>query len=232
MLVKDIMTRTVITVSKSTPVEEIAKLLLARHVSGVPVVDDTGRVLGLVSEGDLMRRVADPAKPRRSWWLELFSNPAGDAADYIRTHGRNAADIMTKDVITVAEDTPVGEVARILEVEHIKRVPVLKSGKLIGIVSRSNLLQAMASTAPPAAVVGAEDSELRDLILQELSKVPGVDVSLVNVIVTDGKTSVWGTVNTDLQQDAARLAVEAVVGEGNADMQLRPIPAWSYGYGI
>uniref|UniRef100_UPI00404762E2 CBS domain-containing protein n=2 Tax=Yoonia sp. TaxID=2212373 RepID=UPI00404762E2 len=232
MLVKDIMTQSVITVSKSTPVEEIAKLLLARHVSGVPVVDDTGRVLGLVSEGDLMRRVVDPAKPRRSWWLELFSNPTGDAADYIKTHGRIAADIMTKDVITVTEDTAVGEVARILEVEHIKRVPVLKGGKLVGIVSRSNLLQAMAATPPPVALVGAADGELRDRILEELSKVPGVEVSLVNVIVKDGKTSVWGTVNTELQQDAARLAVEAVVGAGNADMQLRPIPAWSYGYGI
>tara|TARA_R110002124_G_scaffold106374_1_gene258044 strand:- start:3026 stop:3724 length:699 start_codon:yes stop_codon:yes gene_type:complete len=232
MLVKNIMTLNVITVSKSTPVEEIAKLLLERNISAVPVVDDAGRVLGLVSEGDLMRRVADTARPRRSWWLELFSNPQSDAANYIKSHGRNAADIMTKDVITVAEDTSVGDAARILETEHIKRVPVLKSGKLIGIVSRSNLLQTMASTPPAVAMFGVEDGALRDLIFQELSKVPSFEISLVNVIVKDGKTSVWGTVNTDLQQEAARLAVEAVVGEGNADMQISLMPVQSYGYGI
>jgi len=232
MQVKDVMTRDVATVTGMTPVEEIAKLLLARHVSAVPVVDDSGVVLGLVSEGDLMRRVADPDKPRRSWWLELFADPHQGAVDYIKTHGRTAADVMTPDVISVAGDTPVGEVARLLEKKRIKRVPVLRDGKLVGIASRSNLLQAMASAPPSETESGLQDGVLRDRILLELAEVPGIPVSLVNVIVRDGKASVWGTVDSDFEENAVRLAIESVVGAGKADLQLGRLTAWAYGYGI
>ena len=232
MQVKDVMTRDVVTVTGMTPVEEIAKLLLARHVSAVPVVDDAGTVLGLVSEGDLMRRVADPDKPRRSWWLELFADPHQSVADYIKTHGRTAADVMTPDVISVAGNTPVGEVARLLEKKRIKRVPVVRDGKLVGIVSRSNLLQALASAPPSEPESGQEDGVLRDRIMLELAEVPGIQVSLVNVIVRDGKTSVWGTVDSDFEENAVRLAVESVVGAGKADLQLGRLTAWAYGYGI
>jgi CBS domain-containing protein len=232
MQVKDIMTRDVITVTGQTPVEEVAKLLLARHVSAVPVVDDSGAVVGLVSEGDLMRRVADPEKQRRSWWLELFADPHSDVSDYIKTHGRTAADVMTQDVLTVSEGTPVSDVARILETNHIKRVPVLTDGKLVGIVSRSNLLQALALAPPTKPAAGDEDRVLRERILQKLAEVPGIQVSLVNVIVSDGKASVWGTVDSKFKQEAVRLAVESVVGEGMADLQLGLLPAWSYGYGL
>ncbi|NOX40171.1 MAG: CBS domain-containing protein [Alphaproteobacteria bacterium] len=232
MQVKDIMTRDVVTVSGKTSVEEIAKLLLARHVSAVPVVDESGAVLGLVSEGDLMRRVADPDKQRRSWWLELFSDPHASAADYIKTHGRIAADVMTREIITVTEDMRVGEVAHILETARIKRVPVLRDGELVGIVSRANLLQALALTPPPEPGTGVEDRLLRERILLELAGVPGIQVSMVNVIVRDGIASVWGTVDSDIEQEAVRLAVESVVGEGNAKLQLGRIQAWSYRYSI
>ena len=232
MQVKDVMTRDVATVTGKTPVEEVAKLLLKRHVSAVPVVDDAGAVLGLVSEGDLMRRVADPEKPRRSWWLELFSDPSGSAADYVKTHGRTAADVMTAKPVTVTEDATVGEVARLLETKRIKRVPVLRDGKLVGIVSRANLVQALASMPLPAPEKAVEDKVLRERILQELEGVPGIQVSLVNVIVHDGKVSVWGTVDSDFEEKAVRIAVETVTGPGKAEFQLGRMPAWSYGYGI
>ena len=232
MQVKDIMTQNVVTVTAKSPVEEIAKLLLARHVSAVPVVDESGAVLGLVSEGDLMRRVADKDKPRRSWWLEFFADPSNDAADYIKTHGRTAADIMTRDVVSVTEDMAMSEVARVLESARIKRAPVLRDGKLVGIVSRANLLQALASAPPPEPDAGAEDRVLRERILQELADVPGIRVSLINVIVRDGTASIWGTVDSDFEENAVRLAVESVVGEGNAELRLGQLPAWSYGYGI
>lgn len=232
MQVKDVMTRDVATVTGETAVEEVAKLLLKRHVSAVPVVDDAGAVLGLVSEGDLMRRVADPEKPRRSWWLELFSDPRGSAADYVKTHGRTAADVMTANPVTVTEDTTVGEVARLLETKRIKRAPVLRDGKLVGIVSRANLVQALASMPPRAPEKAVEDKVLRERILQELEGVPGIQVSLVNVIVHDGKVSVWGTVDSDFEENAVRIAVESVAGPGKAEFHLGRIPAWSYGYGI
>lgn len=232
MQARDVMTRDVVTVTGKTPVEDVAKLLLARHVSAVPVVDDAGAVLGLVSEGDLMRRVANPETPRRSWWLELFADPRGSVADYIKTHGRTAADVMTVKIHSVTEDTPVGEVARVLESARIKRVPVLRDGKLAGIVSRANLLQALAAAPTPAPQSEIEDRVLRDRILLALAEVPGIQVSLVNVIVRDGIASVWGTVNSEFEERAVRLAVESVVGEGKSELQLGRIPAWSYGYGI
>jgi len=232
MQVKDIMTRDVVTVAGKIPVEEVAKLLLARHISAVPVVDDNGSVLGLVSEGDLMRRVADSGKRRRSWWLELFSDPRGDAADFVKTHGRTASDVMTRDVVSVTEDMDVAAVARLLETSRIKRVPVLRDGKLVGIVSRGNLLQAMASNPPPKPQSEVEDRVLRERILQELASVPGIQVFLLNVIVSDGSASVWGSVSSDFEHEAVRLAVESVVGEGKADLQMGRLPAWSYGYGL
>jgi len=232
MQVKDVMTRGVVTVTAATTVPDIAKLLLERHVSAVPVVDEAGALLGLVSEGDLVRRVVDADRPRRSWWLELFSDPHVQAADYVKTHGRTAADIMTRDIVTVTEDTPVGEVARILETARIKRVPVLRDGELVGIVSRANLLQALASAPPRAPETGVEDRVLRERILQELAEVPGIQASLVNVIVRDGIASVWGAVDSDFEHEAVRLAVEAVVGADRIDLHLGRIPGWTYGYSI
>jgi len=123
-------------------------------------------------------------------------------------------------------------VARILEAARIKRVPVLRDGELVGIVSRANLLQALASAPPPEPEAGVKDRVLRERILQDLAGVPGIQVSLVNVIVCDGIASIWGTVDGDFEQEAIRLSVEAVVGEGRAELRLGRIPAWSYGYSI
>ncbi|MBI1220830.1 MAG: CBS domain-containing protein [Rhodobacteraceae bacterium] len=225
----DVMTKKVITVTGQTPVEEVAKVLLDHHVSAVPVIDAAGAVLGIVSEGDLMRRLAEPEAPRRSWWLELFAGSGYDPADDAKRHGRTAADVMTSNVQTVAEDTALADVARLLETRRIKRVPVLRDGKVVGIVSRANLLQAMASAPPPEETPGVEGRVQRERILEELAKVAGIRVSLVNVIVRDGQANVWGAVESDVEENAVRRAVESVVGEGNAQVMLGRIPPWSYG---
>lgn len=232
MLVKDVMTKNVVTVTPETPVEAIAGLLLDHHISGVPVVNADGGVVGLVSEGDLMRRIAAPDAPRRSWWLELFAGSGFTAADYVKTHGTKARDVMTRDVASVPEDMPIGEVARMLEKRRIKRVAVLRDGKLAGIVSRANLLQGLAALPATRPETGADDQVLRARIFEALADVPGISASFINVIARDGQVSIWGVVDSEFEENAVRIAAESVVGEDHVDMQMGRLPAWSYGYGI
>ena len=151
MKAKDIMTTPVVTIEPDTTVREIAALLLERRISGVPVVE-AGRLVGLVSEGDLLHRHeigTDRDRPTRSWWLSLID---GDPcpAEYVKSHARRARDIMTRDVISVAEDAPIAEIATVLETHRIKRVPVLRGEQLVGVVSRANLVQALAAHRAPA----------------------------------------------------------------------------------
>ena len=134
MQAKDVMTRDVTTVSPEATVREIAQLLLERRISAVPVVNAESELLGIVSEGDLIRRPEGGTTRPASWWLSLLTTPEDSALDYVKTHGGHARDVMTRKLVTVDEDTPLWEVARTLEKHHVKRVPVLKGGKLVGIV--------------------------------------------------------------------------------------------------
>ena len=230
MLVKDVMTKKVITVTPETRIEEIARLFLDHHISGVPVLNPDGGLAGLVSEGDLMRRVADPDAPRRSWWLELFAGSQTGAADYVKAHGRQARDVMTQEVITVPEDMTIGKAAVLFEKNRIKRIPVLRNGTLVGIISRSNLLQGL-TLALAMPEPSEDDRVIQARILEALADVPGIQVSLVNVLVKDGVASIFGVVDSDFEATAIRLAAEEAAGEGNVDLQLGRLAAWSYGYG-
>ena len=147
----DIMTRTVITATPKTEVREIVDLMMQNRISAVPVVDDAGRVIGMVSEGDLMRRVENDTDRRDSWWLSALFSARNDVDAYVKSRGRRAEDIMTRDPITISEDTPLYKIAQTLEKKHIKRVPVVTGGKLVGIVSRSNLLQGFSTMQKDAA---------------------------------------------------------------------------------
>lgn len=161
MRAKDVMTSPIVTAGPQTTVPEIAKLLIERRISALPVVDQGERVIGIVSEGDLMRRVENTDERHRSWWLRLFSDPATDAADFVKTHGRRAADVMTRDVVTVGEDTPLHEIAALLEERRIKRVPVVREGRVVGIVSRANLLHGLAARPADTPVRSADDEVIR-----------------------------------------------------------------------
>ncbi len=131
MLARDVMTTNVVSVFERTTVSEIAQLLLDRHISGVPVVDNNGYLIDLVSEGDLIRRTETGGDRPKSWWLSLLTTEAARARDYVKVHGSHACDIMTKDVTTVEEDTPLSEIAILLEEGRIKRVPVVRDGKVV-----------------------------------------------------------------------------------------------------
>ena len=214
MHASDIMSTPVISVAPDTPVREIAALLHEKRISAVPVLDK-GRLVGLVSEGDLLHREeigTDRAKRAGSWWLRLFSADQ-TPAEYVKAHGRFARDVMTRQVQTVAPDTSVTEIATLLESHGIKRVPVVRNEVVIGIVSRANLVQALAGAhAPAERLTPPADQAIRGRLQAELARQPWWRAAASNVIVTDGVVHYFGTIDVDDERDAARVAAENIPG--------------------
>lgn len=171
MQTKDIMSPNVITVLPDATVDEIAELLLNNKISAAPVVDTNGKLEGLVSEGDLIRRVAGDKDDGRSWWLRLLSSDEDNAREFIKVRGHMAKDVMTHNVVTVTEDTELSDVVHTLETHHIKRVPVVRDGKVVGLVSRSNLLQVVAGRKTEVKKQAtSDDREIRTRVHDTLVK--------------------------------------------------------------
>ncbi|OGA48926.1 MAG: hypothetical protein A3F74_18610 [Betaproteobacteria bacterium RIFCSPLOWO2_12_FULL_62_58] len=213
MKAKDIMTKSVVSVGPDTNVQEIARLLLKRRISAVPVADDRGRVIGMVSEGDLMRRPESRTEGHASWWLDLLGGPEERARTYLKSHGLTARDVMTRKVITVAETTSLEEIATLLERNRIKRVPVLSGGKLVGIVSRANLLHGLAAARgkPARRTVSSDSSRVRDAVMAELREA-GVQTLYMNVVIADGIVQLWGYAESAAERRAAALAARRTPG--------------------
>ena len=165
------MTTDVVTVGPDARVVEVAETLLASRISAVPVIGERGELVGIVSEGDLMRRSEARTERRRAWWLEAFGGRTTLANDYVQANAQKVADIMTRNVVTAMPDTPLGEIAILLEKNSIKRVPIVKDGQLVGIVSRANLVQAVAS-APKGLDISLSNSSIRDKLLAHLKAQP------------------------------------------------------------
>lgn len=230
MRAMDVMTTEVVTAAPDTPVTAIAELLLDHGISAVPVVDAARRVVGLVSEGDLMRRVDGDGTEAGAWWLRLFSSPGGEARDYVKAHGRHARDVMTTDVVTVTGDALIGEVARLLEGRRIKRVPVVRDGELIGIVSRANLIHGLAAAVDESAAPPSTDSrDLRERAMRAIAEVPGVNPAMINVIVRDDAVEIWGVIDALEQEQAVRVAVENLEGAERIETHLGRVPNWAWG---
>jgi CBS domain-containing protein len=213
MKASDIMTFPVVTVGPDTPVHEIATRLLKHRISGVPVIEHA-RLIGFVSEGDLLHRqeIGTERRASGSWWLRLFS-VSGSAQDYIKSHASRARDIMTREVVSVAPDAGLAEIATLLEKRRIKRVPVLSEGNLVGIVSRANLVQAIATTRPTSSrVTPPIDSAIRGRLLAELGHQSWWAGPNSQVIVMDGVVHYWGVARSDSEREAARVAAENVPG--------------------
>ena len=218
MQAKDIMTTTVVTVSPDTTVSAIAKKLIESRVSAVPVVDGDGWVVGIVSEGDLMRRPETGTEPHHSWWLRLIETPEEHASEYVKSHGLCADDVMTRDVITVAQDTPVGEIAQLLEERKIKRVPVVENDKLVGMVSRANLLHGLATPATSRnREIVEDDRTIRAAIISELEQGVSARMEFINLTVTNGVVHVWGIAESPEERKAIRVAIENAPGVRNVE---------------
>jgi CBS domain-containing protein len=198
MRARDVMVSPVITVRPSSSVKEVATTLLERRVSAVPVVDDQGKLVGIISEGDLMHRAEAGTERQRSWWLLGWTGDETLAAEYVKAHARKVADVMTRNVITATPETPLHEIAALLERNSIKRVPIVKDGQLVGIVSRANLIQAVASTRKELEIT-LSDTTIRDKLLAHLTSQEWAHTSLLNVTVSGGV--VFGGLRIRMQRE-------------------------------
>lgn len=226
MKAADVMVTDVITVKADTEVPQVADILLTNRISAVPVVDDAGTVIGMVSEGDLLRRSEADTAHERAWWLKMLMSQEQLAAEYLKENSRRVGDIMTRAVVSADPDTPVADVATLLERHRIKRVPIIRDGELVGIVSRANLIQALAASRKKAAFSRSiGDAELRDKIVSRLRSEPWVRPGLVNATVTDGTVELWGVVDSPVQKQALRAAAETTPGVKavNDNILVRPV---------
>ena len=227
MLAKDVMTTKVVKVSAESTVPEIAQLLMKNHISGVPVVGPGDKIVGIVSEGDLLRRSEIGTERHRPWWLTILAGNRDLAREYVKAHGLRARDVMTRDVLTVAEDAPLTKIASILEERGIKRVPVVRAGKLVGIIARADVVRVLASAKADRPSKSLDDDRaIREGILKTLR---GADWSVspyVNVIVTKGMVHVWGLVDSEEEKEALRVACENVAGVKSVEIHARHLPSF------
>jgi CBS domain-containing protein len=227
MRAMDVMTTKVITVEPTTSVQDLAALLSERGISGVPVVEGD-RVIGIVSEGDLLHRTETGTErriqPRRSRWFD--DRPREESArDYVKSHGRTVSDLMTRKVISVAETADLAEVAAVMEANRIKRVPVMREGKLAGIISRANLVRALAAAkTEPMAAAESDDHAIRQKLLAELSRRDWVKLWADDVIVKDGIVHFWLGEEPDAQRRALRVAAENIPGVRGVEEHIIPAP--------
>jgi CBS-domain-containing membrane protein len=213
MNVADIMTRQVISVTPQTTIAEAAQLLLDNRISGLPVVDPGGAVVGIVTEGDLLRRVETGTQRRHSHWLEFLIAPGRLAREYTDANARNVGEVMSAQVVSVTPGDALPEVIRLMEHHHVKRLPVIEAGRLVGIVSRANLVRALLHSLaePPGKPAGnavAGDAEIRDRIVAEIARQPWGPRASVDVRVTDGAVELYGTITDERERTALRVLAE------------------------
>ena len=226
MRATDVMTSEVITVKEDTSVQAAAQLMAERGISALPVVDRDNRVIGMVSEGDLLHRAETGTERRRSWWLEMMASTNRLAEDYIKSHGGRVKDVMTHDVLSVTEETPVADIAVLLETNRVKRVPVLRDGKLAGIVSRANLVRALAMTIDEAPGGSeADDQAIRARLPAELKSQRWAEVSPANITVKDGVVHLWSSYLSDQEKRALVVAAESTPGVRRVEDHMRRVPA-------
>jgi CBS domain-containing protein len=215
MKAADIMTGRVISVAPDASILECARLMLQHRVSGLPAIDPAGNLVGVVTEGDFLRRVEAGTERKRPRWLEFIAGPGRLANEYVHSHGRKVAEVMTEKPVTINEDTPVEEVVRLMEERRIKRLPVMRGTKVVGIVSRANLLHALASVAREAPPAAEDDQAIRERVVAELAKQPWAPRDLIDVTVRNGVVELWGVVTAGHQREAARVVAENVAGVKN-----------------
>jgi CBS domain-containing protein len=223
MRARELMTTAVVTLSPDASIREVARVLSERGISGAPVVDDEGLLLGVVTEGDLIHRLAIPADRKRSWLRRLLSSPAMQAACYARTHGRRAEDLMTTKLVMVEEDAPAELVASLLERHGIRRLPVVRDGRVVGIISRADLTRAILAAADEEPLAGEfppDDARIRRDLIARMREHPWIDPLLVFAEVKDGVVSIHGFYQSREVKRALRVLAEGVPGAREVRLDL------------
>lgn len=211
MKARDVMQTTLVTVPPDTPVRDAARLLLERGVSAVPVVDGQGRLLGILSEADLVRRDELGTERPRKWWLWFMADSTALAEDYARTHGTRAGDVMSTPVVTAGPDATLPEIVALMERNRVKRLPVVEGDRLVGIISRSDLVRALVS-APPGMPATEADHAIRRVLIEKLRDQPWATIQDSNVVVVGGVVHFWGGVSSEAERRALRTAAETIPG--------------------
>jgi len=212
MKVRDIMSTRVVSIAPDANVLEAVRLMLQNHISGLPVIDRSGALVGVVTEGDFLRRSETGSERKRPRWLEFLMGPRRLADEYVHAHARKVEDVMTREPITITEDAALDEVVRIMERRRIKRLPVVRGTQVIGIVSRANLLHALASLGAAASPPAKTDVAIREQLLAEFDRQTWAPVALIDVMVKDGTVELWGTITEEAQGDALKICAENIPG--------------------
>jgi CBS domain-containing protein len=208
----DIMSARVISISPDAGVMEAVRVMLQNHISGLPVVDASGTLVGMVTEGDFLRRAETGTAPKRPRWLEFLVGPGRLAEEYVETHARKVGEMMTRDPITITEDTPLDEIVHVMERRRIKRLPVMRGAQVVGIVSRSNLMHAVATLGRTAPAPAQSDAAIRQQLLDEFQKQFWAPAALIDVSVKDGVVELWGTILEGAQGEAIKVCAENIPG--------------------
>jgi CBS domain-containing protein len=218
----DVMVRDVVTVRPDTDVADAVKLLAEHDVSALPVVDGEGNLLGILSEADLIHRAEIGTEKHRPWWLEAVTGASTLAEEFAKSHGKKVGEIMTSGAISVSEDTPLSEIAALFEQKRIKRVPVIKDGKLIGIVSRSNLIQALATVVGRMDQHHETDRQIRLDLLSRLQEQKWTDFGSRNITVSARVVHLWGLVGSEAERKALLALAEDVPGVSQVSDEMIP----------
>lgn len=218
----DIMTTSVITATPDMTIHEAARLFVDNHIGGMPVVDENGQVVGIVSHRDLLHRVENgTARSKRPWWLEVLASSSRDQATrYVKEHGRLVGDVMCNKVISISEGMTLQQIAELMDRRHLKRVPVLRNGKLVGIVCRANLIRALARVEPARGGQTSDDASLRDAIVREM-RGQRWGLPKQGVLVKDGVAHLWGVIASSEEKRAIRIAAEGVPGVRHVESHLK-----------
>jgi CBS domain-containing protein len=212
----DIMMRSVVSVTPEATVADAARLMLSHRISGLPVIDRDGGLVGIISEGDMLRRAEIGTLRRRRRWFGFFSAPGRLAQDYAQAHAGKVADVMTETVVTIGPDAPIEEIVRLMERRHVKRLPIIDpgigAGRLVGIVTRADLVRAFVDSLPPARGVTVPDAEIRERIKEEIGKQPWARRASIEVHVLRGEVELRGTVTEERARAALRVIAENVAG--------------------
>ncbi|MBL8697849.1 MAG: CBS domain-containing protein [Alphaproteobacteria bacterium] len=208
---RDVMTRKVLTIGPDVPVRKLAEFLIDHRISAAPVVDAAGVPLGVVSEGDLLRRVELGTEKKKAWWLAILADPDDDARGFVKSHGLVAGDVMTRGMIGVDPDAEIASVANLMEEKRIKRVFVLEQGKVAGVITRSDIVKTFARR-PDAPARQRADSDIRADIEKEIRVQPWAPSAFVSVIVSDGAVELVGAVASDAQREGLTVLAQRVEG--------------------
>ena len=208
----DLMTSFVVSVKSDATIQEAAQLMLQYRISGLPVTDGDGAVLGIITESDLLRRAETGTEKRHTRWVSLLIGPGRMAQEYVRTHARQVGELMTERVFTVAPQTPLSDLVALMETKRVKRLPVVEQGRLVGIVSRADVMAALIGLLSDKPVGAQTDGEIREQIVAEIDQQPWGPRGSVDVIVTNGIVVLKGTITDERERAALRVAAENVAG--------------------